>query len=432
MPKVKKDKLKWIIITPSISENGNRKFRINLPGKGQFECAATGLRWVTNSGATITYEYSFWNENVSDVQRECWVIGSPLFNIRVQEGKVLAVHLPHFICETGGGEPMQSVTFNIACLRNNIFVLEIPSEVSLSHATLRDKPLSIMGVILCHVCHVAIHAIIIIYQTLRADSSNFHIYVLPNDAALIQEVDLQEREIRSLKIQRPAQIISLNYGKKYKMTSFANVAITPADIKFCYFRYNLKQPFYEVNCKDTKYNIKLSLSEKNKISVLWEILIRPDMFKKLKKGEVFVQRHKKEIICCLKMTQPIWSHLRAKKVISIEEEHEVASHITDTQQNRALIQLIMNRGEEAEEELYNALLENDPYFVNDMEFNYSDKLCSNCIKRWSLASLQGDGMSQNEENDRGERKWVTNLFFMVSGMIVGYLLGHNFSNTFSL
>ncbi|XP_072923080.1 caspase recruitment domain-containing protein 8-like [Hemitrygon akajei] len=283
-----------------------------------------------------------------------------------------------------------------------------------------------MGVILCQVCQVPVHAIILIYQTLQADSSNFHVYLLPNDSALIQAVDLHENNKKSMKIQRP-QIITLTYGKKYKLTSFANVTITPSDIKFCYFRYNLKQPFYEVNCTDMNYNIKLSLTEKNKIAVLWELLIKPDMFKKLKKGVDFVQRHKKEIIYCLKMTQPIWSQLRLKNVININEEREVGSHITEIQQNRALVQLIMKRGEEAEEELYNILLENNPCFVNEMECNYSDKLCNNCLKQWSLACLQDDNLTVKEINNKILSTWLAQLVCIFGGMIVGYLIGHNFS-----
>lgn len=150
------------------------------------------------------------------------------------------------------------------------------------------------------------------------------------------------------------------------------------------------------------------------------------MFNILKKGVDFVQRHKKEIICCLKMTQPIWSHLRIKKVITKDEEREVGSHITDTQQNRALVQLIMKKGEEAEEELYNALLENDPYFVNDVEFNYSDKLCNNCLREWSLASLHKESLSVKEIHSKN-RTWLAHLVCMFSGMIAGYLLGYNFS-----
>ncbi|XP_069792258.1 uncharacterized protein [Narcine bancroftii] len=429
MPKVKKEKVKWITITPNIRENGNKKFGISLPEKGCYECAITKLRWITKSQVTLTYEYCSWNEYISDVQRECWIIGSSLFNITLQNGSVDAVYLPHFICETGSRDAIYSAVYNIACFRNNIFFLENPSEVTLSHAILRNQSLAIKGVILYQVCQVAVHAIILIYQTLRVDSSNFHLYVLPNDAALIQAIDLQEKELKSLKIQRPPQIIALSYGKKYKLTSFANVTIIPSDIKFCYFRFNQKLPFYEVNCTEKNYNIKLSLTEKNKITVLWELLIKPDMFKKMKKGMDFVKRHKKEIICCLKMTPPIWSYLRTKSVISKDEEREVSSHITEMQQNRALIQLIMKRGEEAEaeEELYNALVENDPYFVTSVECNYSDKLCNNCLRQWSSASLQEYSLSTNEFNNKNGRTWLAHLVCIFSGLIAGYLLGYNFS-----
>ncbi|XP_072923050.1 uncharacterized protein [Hemitrygon akajei] len=101
MPKVKKDKLKWTIITPNVRENGNKKFSIFLPDKGYYECAVTKLRWITKSQVTLTYEYCSWNEYISDVQKQCWIIGSSLFNITTQDGNVEAIYLPHFICETG-------------------------------------------------------------------------------------------------------------------------------------------------------------------------------------------------------------------------------------------------------------------------------------------------------------------------------------------
>ncbi|XP_078278003.1 uncharacterized protein LOC144606075 [Rhinoraja longicauda] len=228
MPKVKKEKLKWTIITPSILENGNKKFGISLPEKGYYECAVTGLRWITKSHVTLTYKYCSWNEYVSDVQKENWIIGSSLFNITIEAGSVEAVHLPHFICESGSEDAMYSAVHNVAHFKNNVFSMEAPSEVTLSHAILRNHPLGIVGIILCQVCQVAIHAIVLLYQTLQVDSSNFHVYVLPNDPTLIQAVELQENEIKSLKIQRPAQVITLSYGKKYKLTSFTNVKITPS------------------------------------------------------------------------------------------------------------------------------------------------------------------------------------------------------------
>ncbi|XP_032898918.1 uncharacterized protein LOC116987150 [Amblyraja radiata] len=101
MPKVKKEKLKWTIVTPSIRENGNKTFGISLPEKGYYECAVTGLRWITKSHVTLTYEYCSWNEYVSDVQKENWIIGSSLFKITIEDGSVESVHLPHFICESG-------------------------------------------------------------------------------------------------------------------------------------------------------------------------------------------------------------------------------------------------------------------------------------------------------------------------------------------
>eukprot|EP00062_Callorhinchus_milii_P016418 gi/632967726/ref/XP_007900136.1/ PREDICTED: NACHT, LRR and PYD domains-containing protein 1-like [Callorhinchus milii] len=227
IPKIRKDKLKWIIVKPTIPEDANGKFCITLPEKGNYECAETGLRWESKSNARIFYEYNSWDDYISDVQRECWIIGGPLFNIRVSYGDIAAVHLPHFICESGAGEAIHSARYCIVCLRDDTLVLENPSEIHLSHVVQRNQPLTLMGVILGQVHQVAIHAVIMIYQTFRADCSILHVYVLPNDGSLIQAVDLQEKEIRSLKIQKPPQITSVYYGKKYRLTSFSNVAIKP-------------------------------------------------------------------------------------------------------------------------------------------------------------------------------------------------------------
>uniref|UniRef100_A0A4W3JMI4 FIIND domain-containing protein n=1 Tax=Callorhinchus milii TaxID=7868 RepID=A0A4W3JMI4_CALMI len=344
-------------------------FSITLPEKGNYECAETGLRWESKSNARIFYEYNSWDDYISDVQRECWIIGGPLFNIRVSYGDIAAVHLPHFICESG---ILPRDKTKIIHLLDDTLVLENPSEIHLSHVVQRNQPLTLMGVILGQVHQVAIHAVIMIYQTFRADCSILHVYVLPNDGSLIQSVS--EKEIRSLKIQKPPQITSVYYGKKYRLTSFSNVAIKPLDIKFSYFRYKQQQPFHEVYIQESKYSIKLCLTERSKLNVLWEILLRPDsphfakkIVLKLKRCVDFVHRHKKEIICCLKTIQPILLHLRDTNVITKSEESEIVTHNVEIQQNKAMLQLVMNKGEDAEDELYKALQVHVPRQINDLQ-----------------------------------------------------------------
>lgn len=89
----------------------------------------------------------------------------------------------------GSVDAMNSAVYNVAHFSNNLFSMEAPSEVTLSHAILRNHPLGLVGIILCQVCQVAIHAIVLLYQTLQVDSSNFHAYVLPNDPTLIQVIN---------------------------------------------------------------------------------------------------------------------------------------------------------------------------------------------------------------------------------------------------
>ncbi|XP_045069605.1 caspase recruitment domain-containing protein 8-like [Coregonus clupeaformis] len=84
-------------------------------------------------------------------------------------------------------------------------------------------------------------------------------------------------------------------------------------------------------------------------------------------GRDFITKHRIALETRLGLLQPILSHLEDHKVLNAEEREEVVSKSTKTLQNQALLDMVVGKGDEAQEEFYQVLREADHFLVKDME-----------------------------------------------------------------
>ncbi|KAK6300941.1 hypothetical protein J4Q44_G00290390 [Coregonus suidteri] len=84
-------------------------------------------------------------------------------------------------------------------------------------------------------------------------------------------------------------------------------------------------------------------------------------------GRDFITKHRIALETRLGLLPPILSHLEDHKVLNAEEREEVVSKSTKTQQNQALLNMVVRKGDEAQKEFYQVLREADHFLVKDME-----------------------------------------------------------------
>uniref|UniRef100_A0A8C7TP05 CARD domain-containing protein n=1 Tax=Oncorhynchus mykiss TaxID=8022 RepID=A0A8C7TP05_ONCMY len=84
-------------------------------------------------------------------------------------------------------------------------------------------------------------------------------------------------------------------------------------------------------------------------------------------GQDFIPKHRIALETRLGLLQPILLHLEDHKVLNAEEREEVVSKSTKTLQNQALLDMVVRKGDEAQEKFYQVLREADDFLVRDLE-----------------------------------------------------------------
>ncbi|KAL1005062.1 hypothetical protein UPYG_G00054000 [Umbra pygmaea] len=86
-------------------------------------------------------------------------------------------------------------------------------------------------------------------------------------------------------------------------------------------------------------------------------------------GQAFLKTHRMALETRMGCLNSICRRLEDRGVLSDEEREEVVSKSTRTRQNQALLDMLVRKGGEAQEEFYQALREADGYLVRDLEKN---------------------------------------------------------------
>ncbi|TDH09006.1 hypothetical protein EPR50_G00103910 [Perca flavescens] len=138
--------------TPELlTESGKTSYRFRCPGPGVFQCALTGLVFVTTQEAELLYNTVQWDEFL--LQSAGRKAAGPLFDIKCSEdGAVCQLHLPH--CETKEGKDI--TVFSALLVDGLLSVVHITDdgmsiletlEITDTHVVLKVPHLSAFGLI---------------------------------------------------------------------------------------------------------------------------------------------------------------------------------------------------------------------------------------------------------------------------------------------
>ncbi|XP_041823965.1 NACHT, LRR and PYD domains-containing protein 14-like isoform X1 [Melanotaenia boesemani] len=106
--------------TPEVeTESAQVLYRFKCPGPGSFQCALTGLVFVTAHEVEIQYRTDQWDEKLLHSAGK--TPAGPLFKIKCSEDAVHQLHFPH--CETKEGEPDTLCSLDAFCLSSTSLMM---------------------------------------------------------------------------------------------------------------------------------------------------------------------------------------------------------------------------------------------------------------------------------------------------------------------
>nr|XP_033495580.1 NACHT, LRR and PYD domains-containing protein 1b allele 2-like [Epinephelus lanceolatus] len=120
----------------------------------------------------------------------------PLMDITVNAGKLDVVYLPHWICIDDNPKILDK--FAVLHIDDCGDVVEKVSEVTSSHVKLSDPDFSLLLVLLDWLgLPVEIYCMVLIYSKILTASSQtsltLHVYLIPSDLGLQEELDSREK-----------------------------------------------------------------------------------------------------------------------------------------------------------------------------------------------------------------------------------------------
>ncbi|XP_041823989.1 NACHT, LRR and PYD domains-containing protein 1b allele 3-like [Melanotaenia boesemani] len=129
--------------TPEVeTESAQVLYRFKCPGPGSFQCALTGLVFVTAHEVEIQYRTDQWDEKL--LQSAGKTPAGPLFNIKCSEDAVHQLHLPH--CETKEALLSGGVLSVLHISDDGMSILE-PLQITETHVIVKVPHLSAFGLV---------------------------------------------------------------------------------------------------------------------------------------------------------------------------------------------------------------------------------------------------------------------------------------------
>ncbi|KAL7841544.1 hypothetical protein SRHO_G00252350 [Serrasalmus rhombeus] len=327
-------------------------YRISSPAGG-YECSVTGLRWVSDGDVSLMYHFTDWEPYIEALKRMQYEPCGPLIDITIISGVLNEVHLPHFACL--GSSPSLNDQVRVLDVQDSGMFLET-CELTRFHAKLLHPTFSPKGFLVRTGFPVKVHCEVLIYRTLIAHLT-LHIYLVPCDAKIIQNVDKKEQE-DTVKIPKPGPERSLTMRSWYKIETkreneYFSSKIKPERLKLRYSPIK----YSEVYIKNAKDDFELHLINEEKKSI-WDVEIRaeeygktssfPDSQRDLSKEYAvwFVNKHRNALIQRVSLVAPIADDL--KSLLDDEKYSTIRKRKTSQEQMRKLYSFLSG-GQKIEE-----------------------------------------------------------------------------------
>ncbi|KAL7855720.1 hypothetical protein AOLI_G00193240 [Acnodon oligacanthus] len=371
--------LAWKQLCPTVWNEGGELtvigskqecYRISSPA-GSYECSVTGLRWVSDGAVSLMYHFTDWDPYIEDLKRMQYEPCGPLIDITIISGVLNEVHLPHFACL--GSSPSINDQVRVLDVQDSGMFLET-CELTRFHAKLLHPTFSPKGFLARTGFPVKVHCEVLIYRTLISHLT-LHIYLVPCDAKIIQDVDKKEKEKDVVKIPKPGPERSLQMKSCYKIETkkeneYFSSKIKPERLKLRHSPIK----YSEIYIKSAKDDFELHLiNEENKS--IWDVEIRAeeygstsnfpdrqtDPFKDY--AVWFVNKHTNALIQRVSLVTPIADDL--KSLLGAEKYSIIMTSKTPQEQMRK-IYIFLSGGQKIEERFYLSLLKNEPHLVGEL------------------------------------------------------------------
>lgn len=398
----------WIALEPLVStENEISIYRLESIA-GRYECTISGLRWVCESKVTLLYHFSSWDPHRAVLQSMGYRQAGPLLDIKIIEGKLKEVHLPHFACfgarmdisYTEQDIVLFTWEFSIhikinvliklimfwflsilgvgdrydPAIKQKVRVLHVEGrgvsieqvdKVTRFHVKILHPSFSLRGVIL-QALGCSVHCDLQIYRA-RTAHLTLHAYLMPCDPALTQAVEKQEKCHGSTRILTPRPEKSQWLTSDFYLTTSCPSDVNPRRLELAH----VDPPnFFEVFIRDADLDFSLNLSCKSRKQTIWNHEIRAAEYRGsiLTSDQHFVDLHQTALIDRVSQVGPILDRLLKSGVITADGYSDVIAERNNQKKMRALFDgPLKGCGPECKDRFLEILTELEPYLINHLK-----------------------------------------------------------------
>ncbi|CAL8332897.1 unnamed protein product [Boreogadus saida] len=209
--------------------------RLQLKGKGTYECSATGLVFEVSEQALVRYSVLSWFQ-FSEFLQDSWRPAGSIYDVDVvdKDPSVLKfIHFPHSLCLA---EPVRQLSFSVLHVKERHADIESTVGFTASHVKWRVSSLSLLGLILRSIRSIYLwmvehHAMVLIYKELNKKAFIFQVYLGSNSISEFKAIDDQVNKSNKecIRIDKPATCTSrLVAGKYYHLRSQPERKVEPS------------------------------------------------------------------------------------------------------------------------------------------------------------------------------------------------------------
>ncbi|XP_049903278.1 uncharacterized protein LOC126392119 isoform X8 [Epinephelus moara] len=364
---IMQDSSDWTEVEPEVnSTDADKASTYSLQSEaGNFECSVSGLRWVCKEKVSFKYQFCSSSGYLERIESMQYMAAGPLMDITVIAGKLDVVYLPHWICIDDN--PTILDKFAVLHIDDCGDVVEKVSEVTSSHVKLSEPVFSPRAVLMKAGLLVKIRCNVLIYKTNTAFLT-LHVYLIPCDPGLQQEMDKRELSRGYKIIQKPHPEKSLKMRDRFILTADLESAdICPETLQLRHTNPN----FFEVFIENPDKVFKLKLEQEKDHQPVWTCTVRKDDYQSSTgplQGEHFVDKHQCELIKRVSNIGSILDNLLKEKVIQQEEYDAINALKTSQKKMRKLYSgALKAAGHDGKDVFYKVLEENETYLVADLK-----------------------------------------------------------------
>ncbi|KAK6301011.1 hypothetical protein J4Q44_G00291090 [Coregonus suidteri] len=367
--------------TPEIHDQDNRReYQFQCPSAGLFQCSITGLVFRMEGEGEVLYRTVPWDRRL--LAQSGKRPAGPLFKFTCLKGSVCQLHLPH--CEIyNSGLPCDFLSVAHVTDENMEFIR--PHKITETHVIIKISGFSAYGDVKDEDSPtVPIRALVLLFYkppVVPKKRSILNVLLLPRNVVIreVQEEWIRRNEDRNIYIETNSHC-QLTPNQEYNLSTDLTdeYLIKPKDAEFVDFEsYENYIPTFQLFIQTVVEQVNLLLKENGGVVSVWDRLVwlpvsavsptAPPANHSTLPGRGFIRNHRMALETRLGLLQPLFLRLQDRGVLIDEEREEVVSKSTKTQQNQALLDMVVRKGDEAQEEFYQVLREADHFLVKDLE-----------------------------------------------------------------